>query len=602
MSQGQEVLERHVGRRAVLRGSLLGGAGLAAAALIGCGDDEEEEPSGATATATGGGDDTAAIDMGDDERGHYVKDEDVPYPYNFPEPKTEPKPGGVMVVGATWDVQNIDPTISASGGTVTVPNMFYNRLLGIDRGPDADVFNAPVLEPELATSWERSPDGMTFTFKIDPRVKWQNLPPLDGRQFVAADAAFALNRYKTEGVHQQYYTNVDTITAVDDSTLKVTMKRPVADFLNPLGSNKQTIFPKELVDDGTISKRGIGTGPLILKEMTPASRVTFDKNPDYWETKVLLDGFEFRIIPDHAARLAAFRAGQLDYSYALVGTLSELNSVLATSPDLQVNMLPEVSGMVFAMNVANPKFQDVRVRRALSLGIDRQAMIQIVFEGLGRINGTVPWTFLFDGQPTPDSGLLGNWVRYDPEEAKQLLDAAGASNFTMTNTYYAYAQSFERVTEILVDQFRDIGVTMTGGKADYTAFNSQWVGRKLPEVTTSGWATQGYDADNWFHGQIHSTSSGNRWNINDPQIDQWAEQQQVELDPDARKAIWRKIWDREMDEIYRPPVGGPASSSGIGVEVYQPWMRGVRWTGSAPGDNSSYYDWGDQVQHAWLDK
>ncbi len=301
MSQGQEVLERHVGRRAVLRGSLLGGAGLAAAALIGCGDDEEE-PSGATGTATGGGDDTAAIDMGDDERGHYVKDDDLPYPYNFPEPKTEPKPGGVMVVGATWDVGPMDPTVSASGGTVTVPNMTYNRLLGIDRGPDADVFNAPVLEPELATSWERSPDGMTFTFKIDPRVKWQNLPPLNGRQFVAADAAFALNRYKTEGVHQQYYTNVDTITAVDDSTLKVTMKRPVADFLNPLGSNKQTIFPKELVDSGEIGKRLVGTGPMILKEATAGQRVTFDKNPDYWETKVLLDGFEFRIMPEHSAQ------------------------------------------------------------------------------------------------------------------------------------------------------------------------------------------------------------------------------------------------------------------------------------------------------------
>ncbi len=251
----------------------------------------------------------------------------------------------------------------------------------------------------------------------------------------------------------------------------------------------------------------------------------------------------------------------------------------------------------FTMNLANPKFQDERVRRALSLGIDRPSAIQIIYEGLGRVGDTIPWTFIFDEEPTVESGLLGNWVRYDPKEAKQLLDAAGASNLSINNTYFAYTEANNRQTELLVAQFRDIGVNMTGGKADYTEFNSQWIGRKLPEVSTVGWATSGFDADNWFHGQIHSKSPGNRWNINDPQIDGWAEQQQTELDPDARKEIWRKIWDRELDQAYRPP-----QAAGITFEVYQPWTRGIRWTGSSPGDNSYYYDWGDVVQDAWLDK
>jgi hypothetical protein len=69
------------------------------------------------------------------------------------------------------------------------------------------------------------------------------------------------------------------------------------------------------------------------------------------------------------------------------------------------------------------------------------------------------------------------------------------------------------------------------------------------------------------------------------------------LDPEARKEIWRKIWDRELDQAYRPPMVGQ-----LRFEVYQPWMRGVRWTGTSPGDNASYYNWGDQVQHRWLDK
>jgi peptide/nickel transport system substrate-binding protein len=572
---------------------LVGGVGVAAAALLGCGGDD-----GGLTQSPSGEDEAAAADVGYPAgRGELVQDPDLPYPYNFPEPAKSAKPGGIMAVAATWDVQNIDPAISASGGTVTVPNMFYNRLLGIDRGPDADVYKMPVLEPELATSWERSPDGMTFTFKIDPRAKWQNVPPLNARQFVAADAAFALNRYATEGVHQAYYVNVDSIDAVDDATLKVTMKQPVADFLNPLGSNKQTIFPRELVDDGSITQRGVGTGPMILKEMTPASRVTFDTNPDYWESDVLLDGFEFRIQPDHAARLAAFRAGQVDYAYAVVSSLSDLKALEGTNPDIQANTLVSSSGIGFTFNLANPKFQDDRLRQAISLAINRDAIIQIVYEGLGRVAGTIPWTFLFEEQPSVESGVFGPWVRYDPGEARRLLEAAGASSFSMDNIYYAYSQSLESLTEILVDQFRDVGVTMTGGKADYTEFNSQWINRRLPEVSTVGWATSGFDADNWFHGQIHSQSGGNRWNIDDPQIDAWAEEQQVELNPDARREIWRRIWDRLLEKAYRPPMVG-----GAGFEVYQPWLRGIRWTGGSPGDNSSYYNWGDQVQHGWLDK
>src|SRR5262245_12082803 len=126
-------------RRALLRGSLLGGAGLAAVALIGCGGGDEEE----AAQPSTSNDDAAAagIDF-PGGRGKLVTDPSLPYPYNFPEPNKQPKPGGTMTVSATWDVQNVDPTVSASGGTVTVPNMTYNRFLGLNRGPDADPFKS----------------------------------------------------------------------------------------------------------------------------------------------------------------------------------------------------------------------------------------------------------------------------------------------------------------------------------------------------------------------------------------------------------------------------------------------------------------------------
>jgi peptide/nickel transport system substrate-binding protein len=502
-----------------------------------------------------------------------------------------------MKVATTWDYQTIDPVTSAAGGTVTIPNMVYNRLLGIVRGPAADPFKLE-LEPELAQSWERSPDGLEFTFHITPGINWQNLEPLNGRPFVAEDARFALDRYANEGVHQFYYDNVAAMEAVDDATFKITMAHATADFLNPLGSNKQTIFPRELVDDGSIGSKAIGTGPMILTEATPAQRVAFDKNPDYWEADVLLDGFEFVIRPDHPARLAAFRVGQIDYAYSLVSNQRDVNELLGTNPDVQINLLPlTYATFTLGLNLDLAKYQDERVRRALSLAMDRQEVLDIVYDGLGKALHVIPWPYLFDEEPTIESGAFGNWMRHDAEEAVKLLQAAGAEKLEMENSYYAYSAGVTTFTEVLQAQFRDIGVAMSGGKVDYTEYNSQWVPRKLPDVSTSAWGTSGFDADNWFYGQVHSESAGNRWRINDPEIDEWALQQQLELDPEARKAIQHKIFDKDLEMMYRPPL-----AYGFTFDVLQPWVRGIRWGQSSPNDNSSYYDWGDQIWHGWLDK
>jgi len=582
--------ESRFSRRTVLRGAALGGAGLATAALIGCGSDDEEEAA-PTAGATTAGEAAASATASTEG---IVQDPNLPYPFNFPEPATEPKAGGVMRVAATWDTSTMDPTKSAAGGTIVIPNMVYNRLIGIVGGPDVDI-NKLELEPELATDWERTPDGMTYTFNLAPNAKWQNVAPLNGRAFTAADAKFAFDRYAAEGVHQSIWINVDSIEAVDDTTLKVNMKRAVADFVNPLGSRYQTIFPHELVDDGSIEKTAVGTGPMMLKEAVQSSHVMFDKNPDYWERTVLLDGFEFKIMPDHSARLAAFRAGQVDYAYSVVDGLSSYDSLLGSNPDIQVNLTnPSNNTIPFGMNLSNPKFQDERVRRAISMAIDKETMTAIVWEGLAKTLPMLPWAFAQDTEPTLES--LGPWAQYNPDEAKALLVAAGAENLTFDNQYFAYGAYLDRYAEMLVPMFKEVGITMTGGKVDYTQFNSQWVGGQLPEVTTSGWLTLGFDADNFFYNIVHSESPGNRWKLNDPQMDEWAVAQQTELDADARREIHKQMFDYSVDQAFWPMM-----PSNNGFEVYQRGMRGIRF-GGLVGSNSSYYDWGDQVAEAWLDR
>ncbi|MEZ4552747.1 MAG: ABC transporter substrate-binding protein [Dehalococcoidia bacterium] len=589
---GSEWTESRLGRRAALRGGLIGASGLAAAALMGCGGDDEgdDAPSGEV-TAAASGTSAASTDP------RYRKDPNLPYAYNFPEPEGKtPKAGGTLRVAASWDVATMDPTKSAAGGTITIPNMVYNRLLGMVGGPDVNPLRLE-LEPELAASWERTPDGMTYTFQIKPGTKWQNVAPLNGRPFVAEDAKFAYERYRTSGVHQSLWVNVASLEAVSDTTLKINMKRPVADFLNPLGGRYQTIFPRELVDNGSIERTAVGTSAMILKSATAGSSAVFEKNPDYFERPVLLDGFEFKIVPDQAARLAAFRAGQVEYAYAVANSIDDVNNLLGTNPQIQINMVaPSYGGIPFGMNLSHAKFQDERVRRAIQLAIDTNMMTTVVWKGLGKTLPPMPWAFMFDEEPTPESGVLGKWWRFAPAESKQLLQAAGAEGLSLTNQYYAYGDYLDRYAELLVPMFRDVGIAMSGGKVDYTEFNSQWVGAQLKEVTTSGWVTVGFDADNFFYNIVHSKSPGNRWRMNDAQVDKLAEQQQVELNVEARKAIHRQMWDHILDMAYWPPM-----PSQIVFEIYQPWLRGIRF-GGALGANSSYYDWGDQAAEAWLDK
>lgn len=577
-------------RRSVLRASALGGAGLAAAALIGCGSKKKEEKA-STAPAEKPAATAAAAQLpGVDVGGKRI-------PYNFPEPAGKtPKDGGTLNVGVTWDVSTYDPSKSAAGGTITVPNTVSDRLLGFKRGPQADPFKLELV-PELAQTWERTPDGMSYTFKLAPNVKWQNVAPLNGRPFTAADVKYAYERYQKEGVHKPYFSNVKSIEAPDAATVKITLSKPQPDFLVPLASRYTTMHAKEMVDSGEIDKKPVGTGPMIFKSGSQGQGVSLVKNPDYWGGKLHLDGLEYKVMTDASARLAAFRAKQVEFAYSVGDTAPDLEALLKSTPDTQVTAAAPVnSTFAISFNLTNPKWQDIRIRRAISLAMDREEMIKVVYQGFGKALPTFPWIFVFDKEPAAESGAFGAWWKTDRTQAKALLQAAGQADLAIPMIYYNYSDSSNsRPNEVLVDQFRQVGIKLEAKKTDYTEFNSQWVGSKFADVA-DGWAAQGFDTDNFFYQHVRSDSTGNRWRMSDPDLDKWADQQRVELDPQKRREILKKIWDKELDQVYR--VEKPAA---IGFVPYAATLRGYRSVGVL-GANSYYYDWGPALKDIWLDK
>ena len=604
-----------IDRRVLLRGGLLGGLGLAAAALIGCGggdDDDDDTSTTTTTTQAATTDSDGAAKVAETEA--TVEAEDTVatikratgftttagrfVPWQIEEPDTPPKFGGTLVQRFTFDPGPLDPAIAAAGGTMTGVNAVYNRVLGVYSGWDSDPYARNELVPELAESWETSEDGLAYTFHFRPGVKFQNVAPVNGRELTARDAKFSFDRYaKTGSPHRSNFLHVTSIEAPDDATLVTRLKQPTPDFIFPLAAAYSTVHGPELVDSGEIITRAIGTGPMILDFWRGGDGGAFDKNPDYFRGPVKIDRWELPFVLDLAAAEAQFRVGRHDYGiYAQ--TSDDIEKIVETNPDTQYFANPLfVGGLALTFNMDLPRWDDVRIRRALSLAYDREEMIDIIYSGAGVVLPQMDWRFFWEEEPTAESGVLGNWWRHDPAEAKKLLDAAGASDLEFEMMYYNYSNvSNSLPNEVWLDQFSRIGIKLKLSSRDYNEYNSQWTTRSGTVDTYDGWASQAAFADHFVYGLNHSESSGNRNRINDPVIDAWAAQHQVELDPEVRLELARNVWHRVLDQVWRITKG-----SGYTAQLQQPWVRGLRYS-RGPGSGHSYLDTGYEAYNTWLDK
>ena len=586
---------RSLGRRRLLRGGAIGGAGLAAAALIGCGGEEEAPPSVGT-PATGAP--TAAAPAATGTSADPAVSATRKYPFTLPEVGT-PKKGGKLTNATNSDIGSFDTTKSGAIGNYQHTGTVYDTLLRWRMTRDEAELPSRELdndiENNLAESRELGPDGLKLIVQLRPGIVWQNVAPLNGRAFTSEDVAYAYNRYAAEGVHRGNFEFLESIETPDALTVVFNLMRPSPDFIVPLAEQNLAIFPREIVENGSIDRVAIGTGPFIQTEAIQSDHASYIRNPDYWGHEPYLDEYEIRIMPDAAARLAGFRAGQLGTGGAT--NEAALQDVLKTNPDIQVTQGRRVKSIFAAVfNQQDPKWQDKRVRQALMLAIDRDEINELLYDGLSETLPVIPWHHVYDHVPTYEAGELGPWWRYDPDEAQSLLRAAGAEGLTFNYLYWSGYLGDQ--TDVWVDQLRRIGVTMNLQSVDYTEFNSQLASVTYPDATL-GWDLHGTQADNYFRTQLLSTSAGNWHNINDPELDQWAEDQSVELDPQARREILLKMWHRVLEDAHR--VEHP-NSAAFGMR--HAWLQGVQWTvgndglaGSTFGYNNSQF-----IPYIWLDK
>ncbi|MFI5373627.1 MAG: ABC transporter substrate-binding protein [Candidatus Rokuibacteriota bacterium] len=247
-----------------------------------------------------------------------------------------PKRGGVLTRASSWDPPVIDPRLTQSIGLHQFAVLVGNRLV---RYAFADEVSGPTdlgLKGDLAESWQPSPDHRVWTFKLRQGVKWQNVPPLNGREFVAADVKYCFEAYAKEGAQSFTFQEVEAIETPDKYTVRIHLKTPNVFFAHNLAEPITILFAREVLEqDGDLKKHLIGTGPYILKEHTRKVRVVLQRNPDYFDKgRPYFDEYVILSTPDAATRMAAFRTGQSDIIW--LASPSEVETVRKTNPSALV--------------------------------------------------------------------------------------------------------------------------------------------------------------------------------------------------------------------------------------------------------------------------
>jgi peptide/nickel transport system substrate-binding protein len=517
-----------------------------------------------------------------------------PYP-DWIAASTKPaKKGGVLTRASAWDPPVIDPRLTQSVGTFQFVGLTSNRLVRYAFSDEVTGVSDLSLKGDLAESWTASPDNRVWTFKLRQGVKWHNLPPVNGREFVAEDVKYCFEQYAKEGFQAFNFQEIEATETPDKYTVRVHLKTPNVFFPQNLAEPVAVMFPKEVMEqDGDLKKRLIGTGPYMLKEHTRKVRIVLQRNPDYWDKgRPYIDEYIILSTPDAATRLAAFRTGQADFIW--VASPSEVEVLRKTNPNAVVQAFHNtLAPFGVALAQDKPPFNDVRVRRAICMAIDRQKMVDTVFEGHGIIGWGVPYVYYQDTPPTAKD--FGPWWQYKPAEAKKLLTEAGhGKGFETTLFYYEYFPQMTSEVQLVQQELKkNLNIDIKITKLDYTTYYGRYVEGKWEGMSWGFQSGHAIGVDERTYQYMHSKSTKNFFRVNDPVIDELTTKLRRTPDRAEQRAITKKIVDREYDQALR--LWMPYDN---GFLVFQPHMRNA----ASPALRRTDGYGSPTLARTWLDK
>ncbi|HKA61450.1 MAG TPA: ABC transporter substrate-binding protein, partial [Methylomirabilota bacterium] len=279
-----------------------------------------------------------------------------------------PRRGGVLLAAIGADAPSLDPHQEQTFATIQPVAPLYSTLLQIDP------YSYPNVIGDAASEWKISPDGLTYTFKIRPGIRFHDGSPLTAADVKASFDKIIFPPDAVRSIRKEHYSAVASVEAPDPSTVVFKLKFPSASLFTNLAHPMNVIFPKKYLDkDPNYFKTNVmGSGPFKLKSYTRGSTFEGERNPDYFvKDRPYLNGYKFFISTETSVRAAAIRSGRAYIEFRDL-PMSEVDAIRKHLGDrVALQQTPFVIHFDISMNNTVKPFTDIRVRKALNLAIDR---------------------------------------------------------------------------------------------------------------------------------------------------------------------------------------------------------------------------------------
>ncbi|MGB3388204.1 MAG: ABC transporter substrate-binding protein [Pseudaminobacter sp.] len=407
--------------------------------------------------------------------------------------------------------EGFDPGLYTAGTTFdAAAHTVYNRLLEFKPGTTET-------EPGLAESWEISDDGLQYTFKLRPGVKFQTTEFFTPtRDLNADDVIYSYERQlKADNPWHQYvpgaaweYFNgmgfpdlIQSIEKVDDMTVKFTLKQKEAPFLANVAMPFASIMSKEYADkleaDGKMNQLNqmpLGTGPFAFVAYQQDAVIRYKAHPDYWGGKQKIDDLVFAITTDAAVRYQKLKAGEC---HLMPFPNAADVEAMKADPNLKVMEQEGLNIAYLAYNTTQAPFDKVEVRKALNMAINKQAIVDSVFQGAATpAKNPIPPTMWSYNDAIQDDA-------YDPEAAKKMLEEAGVKDLSMKVWAMPVARPYmlnaRRAAELIQSDFEKIGVKVEVVSYEWAEYLDRSKAKDRDGAVILGWTGDNGDPDNFMH-------------------------------------------------------------------------------------------------------
>jgi peptide/nickel transport system substrate-binding protein len=512
-----------------------------------------------------------------------------------------PRRGGTFTI-RVWDPPHFDPYLIVAFKTQIVYSFTHSRLLKHKAGPGIQP-GSFALEGDLAESWSQ-PDETTYLFKLRKGVRWHPKPPVNGRELTAEDVVYSLERFRTVKGNPQNYllAMMERAEAPDRYTVKVTLSEPYAWFPDVV-ANPMTgaIVARECVEKfGDLKKweATVGTGPWMLESYRPNTGMSLARHPHYFLPGLpYADRVELVVDEDQASRMAAFLGGKYDLGPEFMGVInrpdwSQLKGALERQrPGLKTVEFASNVRIGINMRCDRPPFNDVRVRRAVALALNRRDLVEAVADGAGVLNppglpaGLREWAL-----PIDQLGEGAVYYKHDPAQARQLLAEAGyARGFQTVVDFHSFGDTgLVDGVQLAIRYLKDVGIDARLNQKEYGAYVATSVLGKY-EGMIYGPSTPFLEPDSFLSTAYLPDSPRNVLKVNDPPLTDLILRQRRVRDIAKRRELIYDIQRHLGKQVYR--------AEGYSIVALAVWDLALKNYGPNLG-----YDYGGRLTAAWLDR